>query len=209
LIDGCQGIVHETVDVQDLDCDFYAFSGHKLYGPNGIGVLFGKESLLHDMPPYQGGGEMISSVSFDHTEWADLPAKFEAGTPPIVPAVGLGAAIEYISSFDRAEVARHEHDLMVYAMECLEAINSVRLVGTSKNKAAVIAFVVDGAHPHDVATILDRSGVCVRAGHHCAQPLMDSMGYPATLRASIGMYNTREEINALVGALEKAREILC
>lgn len=209
LIDGCQGIVHERVDVQDLDCDFYAFSGHKLYGPNGIGVLYARESVLNTMPPYQGGGDMISSVSFDHSEWADLPAKFEAGTPPIVPAVGLGAAIDYLTSFDRNAVAAHEQDIMLYCMDCLRAINSVELVGTATNKSAAVSFVLEGAHPHDLATILDRSGVCVRAGHHCAQPLMDSLGLTATVRASIGMYNTREDIDTLIHALDRAREILC
>ncbi len=209
LVDGCQGIVHRPVDVQDMDCDFYVFSGHKLYGPNGIGVLYGKEELLNDMPPYQGGGEMISSVTFDHTEWADLPAKFEAGTPPIVPALGLGAAIEYLNSFDHADVSAHEDSLMHYCMDELRTINSVRLIGTAPNKTAAVSFVLGGAHPHDLATILDRSSVCVRAGHHCAQPLMDSLGLTATVRASIGMYNTHQDVDVLIEALERAREILC
>ncbi|NKB44765.1 MAG: SufS family cysteine desulfurase [Alphaproteobacteria bacterium] len=209
LIDGCQGIVHEQVDVQDLDCDFYAFSGHKLYGPNGIGVLYGKEGILDGMQPYQGGGEMISNVTFERSEWAELPAKFEAGTPPIVPAVGLGAAIDYINEFDRAAIAAHEHDLLTYGTEQLQALNSIKLIGTAKNKAAAISFVLEGAHPHDLATILDRSGVCVRAGHHCAQPLMDSFGVTATVRASFGIYNTREEVDVLINALGRAREILC
>ncbi|MEQ8733506.1 MAG: cysteine desulfurase [Rhodospirillaceae bacterium] len=208
LIDGCQGVVHEVVDVQALDCDFYAFSGHKLYGPTGIGVLYGKEELLSEMPPYQGGGEMISTVTFERSEWAELPAKFEAGTPPIVQAVGLGAAIDYVSLFDRAAVAAHEQDLLNYATEQLKSINSLRLIGTAKHKTAVASFVLDGAHPHDLATILDRSGVCVRAGHHCAQPLMDSFGVTATLRASFGMYNTRSEVDVLIEALGRAREIL-
>ncbi|MFL2771645.1 MAG: aminotransferase class V-fold PLP-dependent enzyme [Rhodospirillaceae bacterium] len=209
LIDGCQGIVHEEVDVQDLDCDFYAFSGHKIYGPTGIGVLYGKEDLLNDMPPYQGGGEMISSVTFEHTEWAELPAKFEAGTPPIVPAVGLGAAVKYLESFDRAEVLSYESDLLAYGMERLQTVSAVQLVGRPKSKVAAISFVVDGAHPHDLATILDRSGICVRAGHHCAQPLMNRLGYPATLRASLGIYNTKEDIDILVKSLVRALEILC
>ncbi|MEQ9446933.1 MAG: cysteine desulfurase [Rhodospirillaceae bacterium] len=208
LIDGCQGVVHEVVDVQALDCDFYAFSGHKLYGPTGIGVLYGKEELLSEMPPYQGGGEMISTVTFERSEWAELPAKFEAGTPPIVQAVGLGAAIDYVSLFDRAAVAAHEQGLLNYATEQLKSINSLRLIGTAKHKTAVASFVLDGAHPHDLATILDRSGVCVRAGHHCAQPLMDSFGVTATLRASFGMYNTRSEVDVLIEALGRAREIL-
>ena len=209
LIDGCQGIVHEEVDVQDLDCDFYAFSGHKIYGPTGIGVLYGKEDLLNDMPPYQGGGEMISSVTFDHTEWAELPAKFEAGTPPIVPAVGLGAAVKYLESFDRAEVLSYESDLLAYGMDRLQTISAVQLVGRPKSKVAAISFVADGAHPHDLATILDRSGICVRAGHHCAQPLMNRLGHPATLRASLGIYNTKEDIDILVKSLVRALEILC
>lgn len=209
LIDGCQGIVHAPVDVQDIDCDFYAFSGHKLYGPNGIGVLYGKEELLESMPPYQGGGEMISSVTFEHTEWADLPAKFEAGTPPIVPAIGLGAAIDYVSSYDHEAISDHEQAVLHYATERLGSINSLKLVGTAARKASVVSFVVEGAHPHDMATILDRSGVCVRAGHHCAQPLMDSLGHTSTLRASFGMYNTTSDVDVLIEALEKARELLC
>ena len=209
LVDGCQGIVHEAVNVQDLDCDFYAFSGHKLYGPNGIGVLYGKEALLDEMPPYQGGGEMISSVTFEHSEWAELPAKFEAGTPPIVPAIGLGTAIDYVTSFNRVAVADYENELMLYGMDRLRSINNLELIGTAKKKSAAISFVLEGAHPHDLATILDRSGVCVRAGHHCAQPLMDSLGLTATVRASIGMYNTREDIDQLIEALNRAQEILC
>lgn len=209
LVDGCQGIVHQAVDVQALDCDFYAFSGHKLYGPNGIGVLYGKEELLEVMPPYQGGGEMISTVTFEHSEWAELPAKFEAGTPPIVPAVGLGAAIEYVSSFDQRSVQAHEDSLLAYGTEQLAGVDGVTLIGTAPNKTAVLSFNVEGAHPHDLATILDRSGVCVRAGHHCAQPLMDAFNVTATLRASFGMYNVREEVDALVDALERAKGILC
>jgi cysteine desulfurase / selenocysteine lyase len=209
LIDGCQGIVHEDVDVQDIDCDFYAFSGHKLYGPNGIGVLYGKEEILEEMPPYQGGGEMISSVTFDHSEWAELPAKFEAGTPPIVPAVGLGEAIKYVSAFDAKSVAAHEKALLAYGTKQLEAVEGVTLIGTAERKAAVLAFVLEGAHPHDLATILDRSGVCVRAGHHCAQPLMDRFGVSATVRASFGLYNTQDEIDVLIEALDRARGILC
>jgi cysteine desulfurase / selenocysteine lyase len=171
-------------------------------------VLYGKEELLSEMPPYQGGGEMISTVTFERSEWAELPAKFEAGTPPIVQAVGLGAAIDYVSLFDRAAVAAHEQGLLNYATEQLKSINSLRLIGTAKHKTAVASFVLDGAHPHDLATILDRSGVCVRAGHHCAQPLMDSFGVTATLRASFGMYNTRSEVDVLIEALGRAREIL-
>lgn len=209
LVDGCQGIVHCAADVQALDCDFYAFSGHKLYGPNGIGVLYGKEALLEAMPPYQGGGEMISTVTFDRSEWAELPAKFEAGTPPIVPAVGLAAAIDYVTSFDQETVRTYEDELLAYGTERLQSVKGVTLIGTAPNKTAVLSFNVDGVHPHDLATILDRSGVCVRAGHHCAQPLMDAFNVTATLRASFGMYNRRDEVDALVEALERAKEILC
>jgi cysteine desulfurase/selenocysteine lyase len=208
LIDGCQGIVHAHVDVQALGCDFYAFSGHKLYGPTGIGVLWAKEAILDSMPPYQGGGDMIETVAFEGCTWAPLPAKFEAGTPPIVQAIGLGAAVGYVSSQDREAVRVHEDALLVYAMERLREINSLRLIGTAAGKAAVQSFVIDGAHPHDIATVLDRSGVCVRAGHHCAQPLMEVMGVPATARASFAMYSTKEEVDALVAALIKAREML-
>lgn len=209
LVDGCQGIVHQAVDVQDLNCDFYAFSGHKLYGPNGIGVLYGKQDLLEAMPPYQAGGEMISNVTFERSEWAELPAKFEAGTPPIVPAVALGAAIDYVSAFDHETVQAHEDALLAYGTERLGSIDGITLMGTAPHKTAILSFVLDGAHPHDLATILDRSGVCVRAGHHCAQPLMDAFNVTATLRASFGMYNKSEEVDALADALVRAREILC
>ncbi len=208
LLDGCQAVVHQSVDVQDIDCDFYAFSGHKLYGPNGIGVLYGKEVLLDAMPPYQGGGEMISSVTFERSEWAELPAKFEAGTPPIVPAVALGAAIDYVSAFDTQARVAHEHDVLRYAMDKLSAIDGITLIGTTPNKTSAISFMLEGAHPHDLATILDRSGICVRAGHHCAQPLMDAFGVTATVRASIGMYTKHEEFDVLADALERARELL-
>lgn len=209
LVDGCQGIVHCAVDVQALNCDFYAFSGHKLYGPNGIGVLYGKEALLDAMPPYQGGGEMISTVTFERSEWAELPAKFEAGTPPIVPAVALGTAIDYVTSFNQKTVHAYEDELLAYGTERLQSVKGVTLIGTAPAKTAVLSFNVDGVHPHDLATILDRSGVCVRAGHHCAQPLMDAFNVTATLRASFAMYNRREEVDALVDALERAKEILC
>jgi cysteine desulfurase/selenocysteine lyase len=208
LVDGCQGVVHEHVDVQALGCDFYAFSGHKLYGPNAIGVLWARAALLDAMPPYQGGGEMISTVTFEKSTWAEAPAKFEAGTPPIVPAIGLGAAIDYLNSIDRAAAAAHERDLLAYAMAELSKVPGVKLIGTAQNKASVQSFVMDGAHPHDLATVLDRSGVCVRAGHHCAQPLMEVLGVSATARASFGIYNTRSEVDALAAALHKAREVL-
>ncbi|TAL02062.1 MAG: cysteine desulfurase [Rhodospirillaceae bacterium] len=208
LIDGCQGIVHAPVDVRALDCDFYAFSGHKLYGPTGIGVLWAREALLDAMPPYQGGGDMIETVAFSGCTWAPLPAKFEAGTPPIVQAIGLGAAIDYVTAQDRDAVRAHEERLLAYATAQLGQIPGLRLIGTAPGKAAVQSFVMDGAHPHDIATVLDRSGVCVRAGHHCAQPLMEVMGVPATARASFAMYNTITEVDALVTALIKARELL-
>ncbi|MSO97643.1 MAG: cysteine desulfurase [Rhodospirillaceae bacterium] len=208
LVDGCQGIVHEPIDVQALGCDFYAFSGHKLYGPNAIGVLWARNELLDAMPPYQGGGEMISTVSFEKSTWADLPAKFEAGTPPIVPAIGLGAAIDYLSGLDRVAAVAHEQDLLAYAMAELPKVPGVKLIGTAQHKAAVQSFIMDGAHPHDLATVLDRSGVCVRAGHHCAQPLMDVLGVNATARASFAIYNTRADVDALLAALHKARQVL-
>ena len=208
LLDGCQGIVHEHVDVQDLGCDFYVFSGHKLYGPTGIGILWAREELLEAMPPYQGGGDMIDTVTFAKTTWAPPPAKFEAGTPPIVQAIGLGAAIDYLNSLDRTAVAAHESTLLRYAMTSLAQVPGVRLIGTAPGKAAVQSFVMEGAHPHDLATVLDRSGVCVRAGHHCAQPLMEVLGVSATTRASFGLYNTMGEVDALIAALRRAQEIL-
>ena len=208
LVDGCQGIVHEPVDVQALGCDFYVFSGHKLYGPNAIGVLWARRELLDAMPPYQGGGEMIATVTFERSTWAEPPAKFEAGTPPIVPAIGLGAAIDYIGQFDRAAVAAHERALLADAMSRLSQVPGVKLIGTAQRKASVQSFVMEGAHPHDLATVLDRSGVCVRAGHHCAQPLMAALGQTATARASFGIYNTTTDTDALIAALHKAREIL-
>jgi len=208
LLDGCQGIVHEHVDVQDLGCDFYVFSGHKLYGPTGIGILWARFELLDAMPPYQGGGDMIDSVTFAKTTWAPPPAKFEAGTPPIVQAIGLGAAIDYLNTLDRVAVAAHESALLRYAMTSLAQVPGVRLIGTAPYKAAVQSFVMEGAHPHDLATVLDRSGVCVRAGHHCAQPLMELLGVTATTRASFGLYNTMDEVDALVAALHRAQEVL-
>ena len=207
LIDGCQGVVHMPVDVQALDCDFYAFSGHKLYGPSGIGVLYGRAELLAAMPPYMGGGDMIRSVTFEKSEWADLPHKFEAGTPAIAQAIGLGAAVDYMNGIGIAAIAAHEADLLQYGMQQLASVPGLRLIGTVPGKASVMSFVLDCAHPHDIATIIDRSGVAVRAGHHCAQPLMERMDVPATVRASLGMYNRRADIDALIGALERVREI--
>ena len=208
LLDGCQGIVHQHVDVQALDCDFYVFSGHKLYGPTGIGVLWARAELLDAMPPYQGGGDMIDTVTFEKTTWAELPAKFEAGTPPIVQAIGMGAAIDYLNALDRPGMEAHEDELLRYAMMHLEQVPGVKLIGTAPGKTAIQSFVLDGTHPHDLATVLDRSGVAVRAGHHCAQPLMEALNVPATARASFGLYNTTEDVDALTAALRRAREVL-
>ena len=207
LIDGAQAVPHIHVDVQKLDCDFYVFSGHKVYGPTGIGVLYGKRDLLEAMPPYQGGGDMIRSVSFEKTLYNDLPFKFEAGTPNIGGAIGLGAAIEYLSRIGTGNIAAHEHDLLMYATERLSAIPGIRIIGTAREKAAVISFLIDGIHPHDIGTILDREGIAIRTGHHCAQPVMQCFRVPATARASFALYNTRQEIDALVAGIEKVKEV--
>ncbi len=207
LIDGAQGIVHEAVDVKALDCDFYVFSGHKLYGPGGIGVLYGKERLLEAMPPYQGGGDMILSVSFEKTEFAPPPARFEAGTPPIADAIGLGAAIDFLNGLDRLAIAAHEAALLDAASARLGAIPGLKIYGTARPKAAIVSFTLDGVHPHDIGTILDHEGIAVRVGHHCAQPVMERFGIPGTVRASFGLYNTIDEVEALARGLEKVREI--
>ena len=207
LIDGAQAAPHMPVDVQDLDCDFYAFSGHKAFGPTGIGVLFGKASLLDAMPPWQGGGDMIRSVTFEKTTFNDPPYKFEAGTPHIAGAIGLGAAIEYVTAIGLDRVAAWEHELLVYGTEALERVPGLRLIGTARRKAAVLSFVLEGVHPHDIATILDGQGIAIRAGHHCAQPIMERFGLTATSRASLAFYNTYREIDALVEGLGKVREI--
>ncbi|KPK66671.1 MAG: cysteine sulfinate desulfinase [Gemmatimonas sp. SG8_38_2] len=207
LIDGAQAVPHVTVDVQALDCDFYAFSGHKLYGPTGIGALYGKERLLDGMPPYHGGGDMIRSVSFEETIYNDLPYKFEAGTPNIAGAIGLGEAIDYFGSFEPEAVHRHEAAVLRYGTEALESIPGVRLVGTAPDKTAVLSFLMEAAHPHDVGTIVDAEGVAIRTGHHCAQPVMEHFGVAATARASLGIYNTTEDIDALVRALHKVKEL--
>jgi cysteine desulfurase/selenocysteine lyase len=207
LFDGCQAAIHLPVDVQDLDCDFYVFSGHKIYGPTGIGVLYGKADLLEAMPPYQGGGEMIKTVTFEESTWADPPARFEAGTPSIVQAIGLGAALDYVTGVGKEGIARHESDVLAYATQRLAAIEGLRLFGTAPAKASVLSFTLACAHPHDIATVLDRSGVALRAGHHCAQPLMRRLGVTATARASFAMYSTRAEVDALADALESVREI--
>ena len=208
LLDGAQAAAHLKVDVRDLDCDFYTISGHKIFGPTGIGVLYGKAKLLESMPPYQGGGDMISSVSFEKTTYNVIPAKFEAGTPNIAGTIGLGAAIDYVNALGFENMAPYEHELLVYATKALSRIPGLRLIGTAKEKAAVISFVMDGLHPHDVGTVLDQEGIAVRTGHHCAQPLMDRFGVPATTRASLAFYNTFEEVDALVKGLEKVKEIL-
>ena len=207
LFDGCQAAIHLPVDVQDLDCDFYVFSGHKIYGPTGIGVLYGKADLLEAMPPYQGGGEMIKTVTLEESTWADPPARFEAGTPSIVQAIGLGAALDYVTGVGKEGIARHESDVLAYATQRLAAIEGLRLFGTAPAKASVLSFTLACAHPHDIATVLDRSGVALRAGHHCAQPLMRRLGVTATARASFAMYSTRAEVDALADALESVREI--
>ncbi len=207
LVDGAQGAVHLAVDVQDLDCDFYAFTGHKLYGPTGIGVLYGKHRHLAAMRPFNGGGEMIREVARDWVSYGDPPHKFEAGTPPIVQAIGLGAAIDYVNSIGKERIAAHEHVLLTYAQERLREINSLRIIGTARNKGPIISFDMKGAHPHDVATVIDRQGVAVRAGTHCVMPLLERFNVTATCRASFGMYNTRDEVDQLAQALIKAREL--
>jgi cysteine desulfurase/selenocysteine lyase len=207
LFDGAQAAVHLDVDVQDLDCDFYAFTGHKLYGPTGIGVLYGKYEHLEAMPPFNGGGEMIREVFEDRVTYGEPPHRFEAGTPSIVQAIGLGAAIDYVTSVGKARIREHEAGLMRYAHERLREINSLRILGTTKDKGPIVSFEIKGAHPHDVATIIDRAGVAVRAGTHCVMPLLARFGQTATCRASFAMYNTRDEIDALARALVKAQEI--
>ncbi|MFG1333358.1 cysteine desulfurase [Xanthobacter autotrophicus] len=207
LVDGCQSIVHMPVDVRDLDVDFFAVTGHKLYAPTGIGVLYGKLDLLAQMPPYEGGGEMIREVTEDYVTYGVPPHRFEAGTPPIVQAIGLGAAVEYVNSIGRERIAAHEHDLSVYAHERLGALNSLRIIGTAPGKGGIISFEMKGAHPHDVATIIDRYGVAVRAGTHCAQPLLARYGATATCRASFALYNTRADVDRLVDALVKAQDL--
>jgi len=207
LLDGAQAMPHMRVDVQDLGCDFYAFSGHKLFGPTGIGVLYGRRELLDAMPPYQGGGEMIKRVTFEKTTWNDLPYKFEAGTPDIAGAVGLGAALDYLSTLDGEALHAHESALLARATDALCAIKGLRIIGTAKSKASLVTFAMEGVHPHDVGQILDQEGVAVRTGHHCAQPVMDRFGVPATTRASFAFYNTLAEVDALAAALGKVREL--
>lgn len=207
LVDGAQAAPHLPIDVQDLGCDFYAFSGHKMYGPTGVGVLWGRAELLAEMDAWQGGGEMIRTVSFERSTYADIPAKFEAGTPNISGIVGLAAAMDFIGGLDRAALATHERALLSYATESLTAIDGVTIVGTAQHKAAVISFTLRGVHPHDLGTILDSEGVAVRTGHHCAMPLMDFLGLPATARVTLGCYSGRDDIEQLLGALRRAREV--
>jgi cysteine desulfurase/selenocysteine lyase len=207
LLDGAQAAAHMGVDVQHLDVDFYAMSAHKMYGPTGIGALYAKEALLEAMPPYQGGGDMISMVTFEKTTYNALPYKFEAGTPNIAGTIGFGKAIEYIRSLGIEAIACHEDELLAYATDLAESVNGLRIIGTAGSKASILSFIMEGIHPHDLGTILDRQGVAIRAGHHCAMPVMEYFGVPATARASFAAYNTREEVDALFAALEKARGI--
>jgi cysteine desulfurase/selenocysteine lyase len=207
LLDGAQAVAHQAVDVRALGCDFYAFSGHKVYGPTGIGVLYGRLPLLEAMPPWQGGGDMINSVTFEKTTWAAVPHKFEAGTPHIEGVIGLGAALEYLEGLGLEAVKAHEDDLLRHGTALLSAEPGVRLVGTAPEKAGVLSFVLEGVHPHDIGTILDREGVAIRTGHHCAQPVMDRFGIPATARASLALYNSRADLDALAAAIAKVRKV--
>jgi cysteine desulfurase / selenocysteine lyase len=207
LIDGAQQAPHGKIDVQDLDCDFYAFSGHKMFAPTGSGVVYGKERLLEQMNPFQGGGDMIRTVTFEKTTYADLPNKFEAGTPAIASQIGLGAAIDYLNIIGREKAAVYEHDLLDYATQRLSAIEGVRIIGTAKEKLSVLSFTIENVHPHDIGTILDQQGIAIRAGHHCAQPVMQRFKIPATARASFAFYNTKQEIDVLVEAIEKVIEV--
>jgi cysteine desulfurase/selenocysteine lyase len=207
LVDGAQAAPHLTLDVRALDVDFYAVSAHKFYGPSGVGLLYGKQALLEAMPPWQGGGDMILSVTFEKTTYNELPYKFEAGTPNIPGAIGLGVAVDYLQGLGMDRIAAHEHDLLEHATRRLTEIPGLRIIGTAREKAAVVSFVLEGIHPHDIGTILDYEGIAVRTGHHCAQPVMDRFSVPATVRASFGLYNTRDEIEALVRGLHKVREV--
>ncbi|HZT32121.1 MAG TPA: cysteine desulfurase [Bryobacteraceae bacterium] len=207
LVDGAQAAPHLQVDVRTLDCDFYAFSGHKIYGPTGVGVLYGKAALLEQLDPYQGGGDMIRTVTFEKTTYNTIPYKFEAGTPDIAGVIGLGAAIDYVQGIGMGNIAAHEHELLLYGTEALERIPGLRIIGTAQEKAGVISFVLDGVHPHDIGTVLDQEGIAVRTGHHCAQPVMDRFAIPATTRASLAFYNTFEELDALARGIGRVQEI--
>ncbi len=209
LVDGAQAVPHMKVDVQDLDCDFYAFSGHKMYAPTGIGILYGKSRWLEKMPPYQGGGSMISLVTFEKTHYNVPPYRFEAGTPDIAGGIGLGAAIDYLNAIDLEAAAAYEQEVLAYGTEVLSAIEGLRLIGQAKAKASVLSFVLEGVHPHDIGTILDREGVAIRAGHHCAMPVMQRFGVPATARASLAFYNTKQEMDALGRSIRRVREVFC
>lgn len=207
VVDGCQGVVHMPVDVQDIDCDFYVFSGHKLYGPSGIGVCWGKADILRSLPPFMGGGDMIDDVEIERSTFADIPARFEAGTPPIAECIGLGAAIDYVQAIGMAEIQAHEQELITYGMQRLSEVDGLRFVGTAPGKSGVISFTLDDVHPHDISTLIDNDGVAIRAGHHCAQPLMKSLGLSSTARASVGLYNTKADFDVLVEALHKVNRI--
>jgi len=208
LVDGAQAVPHMHVDVQELDCDFYAFSAHKMFGPTGVGVLYGKRRWLEAMPPYQGGGDMIKSVTFEKTTYNDVPYKFEAGTPNIGGGIGLGAALDYLHELNMDAIRQFEDELLAYATEQILTVPGVRIIGTAREKAGVLSFVMEGIHPHDIGTILDVEGVAIRTGHHCAQPVMQRFGIPATARASFAFYNTKEEVDAFIKALSKVREVL-
>jgi cysteine desulfurase/selenocysteine lyase len=208
LIDGAQSIQHMAIDVQKLDCDFFAFSGHKVFGPTGVGVLYGKKDILNSLPPYQGGGDMIEKVTFEKTTYNELPHKFEAGTPNIVGGIGLGKAFEYLATLDMDLLQQHENDLLKYAEEKLKKIEGLRIIGTAENKVSVVSFVIDGLHPFDVGTLLDKQGIAVRTGHHCTQPLMDFFQIPGTIRASFAFYNTKEEVDALINGIERSVNML-
>jgi len=207
LVDGSQAAYHMPVDVQAMGCDFYVATGHKLYGPTGIGVLYGREAMLEAMPPFLGGGDMIRSVTFEKSTWNDLPYKFEAGTPDIAGAIGLGAALDYITSVGLPAISRHEQDLLEYATAALAEVPGTRIIGTARRKASILSFVLEGVHPHDIGTIVDREGVAIRTGHHCAQPVMERFCIPATARASLAMYNTRQDVDALIGALRRVHAV--
>ncbi len=207
LIDGAQAVPHMNVNVQDLNADFYVFSGHKMFGPTGIGIVYGKTELLESMPPYQGGGDMIKSVTFEKTVYNELPYKFEAGTPNIEGAIGIGAAVDYLNGFDWNSLSAYEHDLLTYATDAISPITKLKIVGTAPDKAGVISFVMEGVHPHDIGTILDQEGIAIRTGHHCAQPVMQRFGVPATARASFAFYNTKSEVDTFVKALYKVNEV--
>ena len=208
LIDGAQSVPHTKVDVQDLDCDFYAFSGHKMFGPTGVGILYGKEAILNDLPPYQGGGDMIKTVTFEKTTYNELPHKFEAGTPNIVGGIGLGVAVDYINSIGIDKIEAYEHELLAYATEQIKQLEGVRIIGEAKNKASVLSFVVDGTHPSDIGMIIDKLGVAIRTGHHCTEPLMNRFNVPGTARASFAFYNTFEEIDVFISAVRRAVKML-